>query len=108
MSRCKHDPEALARALALVDGGHSQHAAAELTGVPAHRAGVVLGSGWGPASDALGEPLATLPMAEVTGRTARLDRPLAGADNETLPVQSLPETPSPDECPHEPADRSGP
>jgi purine-nucleoside phosphorylase len=40
---------------------------AELTGVPTHRALVVLGSGWGPAADAFGEPVATLPMREVTG-----------------------------------------
>jgi hypothetical protein len=34
MSRGKHDPEAVARALELVDEGCSQHAAWELTGVP--------------------------------------------------------------------------
>ena len=33
MSRGKHDPDAVARALALVDGGYSQYAASELTGV---------------------------------------------------------------------------
>jgi purine-nucleoside phosphorylase len=40
---------------------------AEATGVPAHQAVVVLGSGWAPAADAFGEPVATLPMGEVTG-----------------------------------------
>jgi purine-nucleoside phosphorylase len=40
---------------------------AELTGVPHHRAVVVLGSGWGPAAEAFGEPAVTLPMGEVTG-----------------------------------------
>jgi purine-nucleoside phosphorylase len=40
---------------------------AELSGVPAHRAVVVLGSGWGPAADAFGEPVVTVPMGEVTG-----------------------------------------
>ncbi|WP_238342860.1 purine-nucleoside phosphorylase [Nocardioides cynanchi] len=40
---------------------------AELTGVPAHRAAVVLGSGWGPATEAFGEPVALTAMSEVTG-----------------------------------------
>jgi purine-nucleoside phosphorylase len=40
---------------------------AELTGVATHRAVVVLGSGWGPAEDAFGEPVAALPMGQVTG-----------------------------------------
>jgi hypothetical protein len=34
MSRGKHDPDAVGRALALVDDGYSQHAASQLTGVP--------------------------------------------------------------------------
>jgi purine-nucleoside phosphorylase len=40
---------------------------AEVTGVERHRAVVVLGSGWGPAADAFGEPVATCAMAEVPG-----------------------------------------
>jgi purine-nucleoside phosphorylase len=40
---------------------------AALTGVPTHRAVVVLGSGWGPAADAFGVPACTVPMGEVTG-----------------------------------------
>jgi purine-nucleoside phosphorylase len=40
---------------------------AELTGKPEHQALVVLGSGWGPASDAFGEPVATFPMTAVPG-----------------------------------------
>ncbi len=43
---------------------------AELTGVPRHRAVVVLGSGWAPAADALGEPVATLPMTDLPGFVA--------------------------------------
>jgi purine-nucleoside phosphorylase len=40
---------------------------AELTGHPRHDAVVVLGSGWGPAADAFGEPDAAFPMTEVPG-----------------------------------------
>ena len=40
---------------------------AELTGVRRHRAVVVLGSGWAPAAEALGEPLATVPMTALPG-----------------------------------------
>ena len=43
---------------------------AELTGVPRHRAVVVLGSGWAPAAEALGAPLATLPMSNLPGFVA--------------------------------------
>ena len=47
------------------------HEAAErlavLTGVARHAAVVVLGSGWGPAADAFGEPLASFPMGELPG-----------------------------------------
>jgi purine-nucleoside phosphorylase len=43
---------------------------AELTGVRRHRAVVVLGSGWTPAAEALGEPLATLPMTTLPGFVA--------------------------------------
>ena len=45
-------------------------AAAELaarTGLDRHDVAVVLGSGWRPAADALGEPSAELPMAELPG-----------------------------------------
>jgi purine-nucleoside phosphorylase len=40
---------------------------AQLSGVAAHDALVVLGSGWGPAADAFGEPVAALPMSAVPG-----------------------------------------
>ena len=43
---------------------------AELTGVPQHRAVVVLGSGWSPVAEALGRPRATLPMTELPGFVA--------------------------------------
>jgi purine-nucleoside phosphorylase len=40
---------------------------AELTGVPQHRVVVVLGSGWGPAADAFGTPVADLAMTDLPG-----------------------------------------
>jgi purine-nucleoside phosphorylase len=40
---------------------------AALTGVAGHRAVVVLGSGWGPAAAAFGEPVAAFPMTDVPG-----------------------------------------
>jgi len=40
---------------------------AELTGKPRHDALVVLGSGWGPAADAFGEPLARFPVTALLG-----------------------------------------
>ena len=40
---------------------------AELTGAPRHDIALVLGSGWGPAGDLLGETLATVDIAEVPG-----------------------------------------
>ncbi|MGC4112696.1 MAG: purine-nucleoside phosphorylase [Nocardioides sp.] len=40
---------------------------AELTGVARHRVVVVLGSGWGPAAAALGEPVAELAMTDLPG-----------------------------------------
>lgn len=40
---------------------------AKLTGRPSHDALVVLGSGWSPAAEALGDLLAAFPMAEVPG-----------------------------------------
>lgn len=43
---------------------------AELTGVARHRAVVVLGSGWGPAAEAFGDPVASLPMTELPGFVA--------------------------------------
>jgi purine-nucleoside phosphorylase len=54
----------------LGDAGPARSAArqiAETTGVPTHRALVVLGSGWAPAAEAFGSPTAALPMSEVTG-----------------------------------------
>ncbi|MFC5992774.1 purine-nucleoside phosphorylase [Pseudonocardia hispaniensis] len=50
---------------------HVAHQAAEAlaraTGVVAHDVAVVLGSGWRPAADLLGEPAAEIPMAELPG-----------------------------------------
>jgi purine-nucleoside phosphorylase len=43
---------------------------AELTGVPQHRALVVLGSGWGPSAVAFGDPVASLPMTALPGFVA--------------------------------------
>lgn len=40
---------------------------ADLTGVDRHRVVVVLGSGWGPAADAFGAPVAQVAMTEVPG-----------------------------------------
>jgi purine-nucleoside phosphorylase len=40
---------------------------AELTGVERHDVALVLGSGWGPAADLLGETLADVPAAELPG-----------------------------------------
>jgi purine-nucleoside phosphorylase len=52
-------------------GYDDAHAAAarlaELTGTVRHDALVVLGSGWGPAADAFGEPDAAFPMTELPG-----------------------------------------
>lgn len=53
------DPYAAGRAAAAV--------LAERTGRATHEVLVVLGSGWGPAADAFGEPEAELPMTEVPG-----------------------------------------
>ena len=55
-----------------IPGGYDEaHAAAErlaeLTGTDRHQAVVVLGSGWGPAADAFGEPVASFPMARLPG-----------------------------------------
>jgi purine-nucleoside phosphorylase len=43
---------------------------AELTGVEEHDVALVLGSGWAPAGELLGETLATVPIAEVPGFAA--------------------------------------
>ena len=40
---------------------------AQLTGAPRHDVALVLGSGWGPAGDLLGETLATVDNADVPG-----------------------------------------
>jgi purine-nucleoside phosphorylase len=53
------DPYAVARDAA--------HVLAERTGVERHDALVVLGSGWGGAADALGEPVAELDVADLPG-----------------------------------------
>jgi purine-nucleoside phosphorylase len=45
-------------------------AIAELTGVAQHRVVVVLGSGWGPAAAAFGEPVAEVAMTDVPGFVA--------------------------------------
>ena len=61
------------RVVRVVDPDPARSAAArlaELTGVPRHRAVVVLGSGWAPAAEAFGEPLATLPMTDLPGFVA--------------------------------------
>ena len=44
-------------------------AIAARTGVAEHDVAVVLGSGWAPAADTLGAPVATVPMAELPGFT---------------------------------------
>ena len=44
-------------------------AIAERTGVDEHDVAVVLGSGWAPAVDELGDPVAVVPMAELPGFT---------------------------------------
>ena len=53
------DPEGAARAAAT--------ALAERTGSDTHDVAVVLGSGWAPAADVLGEPDIEIPMAELSG-----------------------------------------
>jgi len=57
--------------VAAPEGYDDAHAAAvrlaELTGADRHDALVVLGSGWGPAADAFGEPVATFPMTRLPG-----------------------------------------
>ncbi len=57
-----------------MDGSQDARRAAErlaaLTGVPRHRAVVVLGSGWAPAADGFGAPVASLPMTDLPGFVA--------------------------------------
>jgi purine-nucleoside phosphorylase len=57
-----NDPDRLAQAAA--------ERLATLTGVPRHDALVVLGSGWGPAADAFGEPRASWAMSDLPGFAA--------------------------------------
>lgn len=54
------DPQASSQAAAAI---------AERTGVEHHDVAVVLGSGWAPAVTELGEPVATVPMADLPGFT---------------------------------------
>ncbi|WP_245905763.1 purine-nucleoside phosphorylase [Mycolicibacterium palauense] len=54
------------------------------TGVDHHDVAVVLGSGWAPAVDALGEPAAAVPMAELPGFSAPA---AAGHGGRVLSVQ---------------------
>jgi purine-nucleoside phosphorylase len=55
------DPDAMAAA--------SAAAIRDRTGVDAHDVAIVLGSGWAPAVDELGDPVAVVPMAELPGFT---------------------------------------
>ena len=50
--------------------GEAAAALAEATGVPTHDVALVLGSGWLPAVDALGEPTAELAVTDLPGFTA--------------------------------------
>jgi len=52
------------------DAERSAAVIADRTGVDRHDVAVVLGSGWGPAVDALGDPAAEIPMAELPGFVA--------------------------------------
>jgi len=52
------------------EAGKSAAAIRERTGVDEHDVAVVLGSGWAPAVDDLGDPVAVIPMAELTGFTS--------------------------------------
>ena len=55
------DPKAVA--------GQAAAAIRDRTGVAEHDVAVVLGSGWAPAADELGAPVAVIPMAELPGFT---------------------------------------
>ena len=65
------EPACHFRRVGIPQGYDDAHAAAvrlaELTGADRHDALVVLGSGWGPAADAFGEPDAAFPMTELPG-----------------------------------------
>jgi len=52
------------------DAEHASAIIAERTGVATHDIAVVLGSGWGSAAEALGEPTAIVPMATLPGFSA--------------------------------------
>jgi purine-nucleoside phosphorylase len=52
---------------AYADAASAATRIADLTGVPRHDAVVVLGSGWGPAAHAFGEPRAAFAMTDVPG-----------------------------------------
>ena len=53
----------------VLEAAEAAAAIAELTGVARHRVAVVLGSGWGPAAAACGEPVAEIAMTDVPGFT---------------------------------------
>jgi purine-nucleoside phosphorylase len=53
----------------VLEAAEAAAAIAELTGVARHRVAVVLGSGWGPAAAAFGEPVAEIAMTDVPGFT---------------------------------------
>lgn len=48
---------------------HAARAISELTGERTHDVAVVLGSGWAPALEALGDPTVSIPMADLPGFT---------------------------------------
>lgn len=52
---------------AYAEAGAAAERIVELSGVRQHEALVVLGSGWGPAANAFGEPIAAFPMTAVPG-----------------------------------------
>jgi purine-nucleoside phosphorylase len=67
--------------------GTPEQAAAELarrTGIDRHDVAVVLGSGWSPAADGIGEPAAEVPVAELPGFT-----PLGAPDHRGI-ARSVP------------------
>ncbi len=64
-------------------------AIAERTGVPHHRVAVVLGSGWQEAAAEIGNPAATVPMAELPG----FDAPTAQGHQGTVHSVTVNESP---------------
>ena len=76
MSDGPPDPDALAQAAA--------KSIADRSGIAEHDVAIVLGSGWAPAVSALGQPTATLTMAELPGFTP------PSADGHTGHVLSVP------------------